>query len=112
MNQVVGQGWWAIVTCEACPFQLEGRLDSGEHLYWRSRHRGWQFGIGNSIDQAVNVAMQTGGEMGVGAMGIRQVVAAAGHPLGSEDIADVVPIIDALVQVYRAGFRLVREHVL
>jgi len=107
--RLAGDGWSAIVTCEAVPYQLEGQLDSGEVLYWRSRHRGWQFGIAASLHRAVNVAMQTHGEMHCGEMGIRQVVATDGHPLGTEDADQVVPMINALVHVYRAGFQLLGE---
>jgi|SRR5215471_1219225 len=103
---VTGRGWTAIITCSAVPYQLEGHLDTGEALYWRSRHRGWQFGIGYQAHVAASVAMQTHGDMPKGAMGIRQVVANYGHPLGGERAADVIPIIDALVCVYRAGFAL------
>lgn len=108
-ERIVAETWTAVCTSEAVPFQLEGQLNTGELLYWRSRHVGWQFGIGPTLNHAVDVAMHTHGSLVPGAMGIRQVVAAEGHPLGSESIREVAPIIDRLVEVYRAGFALLEE---
>jgi len=49
-------GVTARMTCGACPVQIEGTVDD-QHFYFRSRWDEWQFGVGNSPEDAVCVAI-------------------------------------------------------
>ena len=49
-------GVTARMTCGACPVQIEGTVDD-QHFYFRSRWDEWQFGVGNSLEDAVCVAI-------------------------------------------------------
>jgi len=44
-------------TLEACPVQYEGVLGDGRIFYFRARHEGWKFGVGETKDEAVGAAM-------------------------------------------------------
>ena len=41
------------VTCEACPWQVEGQLEDGRRFYLRHRHCSMQLGVGATLEEAV-----------------------------------------------------------
>lgn len=45
-------------TCFACPSQWEGELDDGRRLYVRYRHSWLNVGVGETADDAVDVAFR------------------------------------------------------
>lgn len=52
-------------TLAACPVQYDGVLGDGRVFYFRARHEGWKFGVGETKDEAVAAAM---GEEGLFAL--------------------------------------------
>lgn len=44
-------------TCGACPVQYEGKLEDGKFFYFRARWDEWDFGVGDSRDEAVTQSM-------------------------------------------------------
>lgn len=41
-------------TCLAAPVQAEGELEDGKFFYFRARHSGWSFSVGDDHEDAVN----------------------------------------------------------
>jgi hypothetical protein len=48
------------VTCESCPWQVEGRLPDGRWFYLRYRFCSVQLGVGADPDAAVEETLQPG----------------------------------------------------
>ncbi len=76
------------VTSIAVPTQIEG-IAYGKNVYFRERHGGWTFGVGDSEEEAVDNSM------------IRPLVAAECPEF--MDAGDAMELVKVLIEIYSSG---------
>ena len=77
------------VTTEGAPVQIEGRLHTGEHFYFRARHRAISLGIGATAEEA----LYDSGNMALRLEGFDD----DRHPLSA--FADPLPILTIMLSL-------------